>query len=342
MPSETRGRVGKGTFSVRTEPRSFLSAFSAGSAGSQDVTPMLFQRQVSTVVVYAPAKLNLFLNVLGKRSDGFHELETLMLSVGLYDTLRLAENPSGDLDLRCVDVRPRSTSRAVPDQQLPKTQDNLVLRAASLLRESTGTRRGAHITLFKRIPLAAGLAGGSTDAAAALAGLNQLWGLGLSAGELQRMAAQLGSDIPFFLAEQPAAICRGRGEIIEPLRLPLRLHFVIARPRTGLSTALVFRHCQPGRAGWSAGELAENIKRGRLRRAAQLFHNTLQEPAESLNADVTQLKAAFSRQPFAGHLMSGSGTSYFGLCVNRRQAQHLASRLRATRLGDVFVAQSRP
>lgn len=265
-----------------------------------------------------------------------------MLSVGLYDTLRISECPSGIITLHCVDARPRGAARSAADQQLPAGSDNLVLRAAELLRESTGTHRGAHITLFKRIPLAAGLAGGSSDAAATLAGLNQLWGLGLPAGDLQRLAARLGSDIPFFLESRAAAICRGRGEIIEPVQIPLRLHFVIARPRTGLSTALVFRHCQPGRPGWSASDLAESLKAGRLRRAAQLFQNTLQEPAESLNADVTRLKAAFSRQPFLGHLMSGSGTGYFGLCAHRRQAQQLASRLRATRLGDVFVAQSRP
>ena len=264
-----------------------------------------------------------------------------MLSVGLYDTLRFSENSSGAIELHCFDRRSPGAAHD-RDQKLPAGADNLVVRAAQLLREATGISRGVRIDLFKRIPLAAGLAGGSSDAAATLAGLNLLWKAGLSREALQGLAAQLGSDIPFFLSPTPAAICRGRGEVIEPVHLPLCLHFVIARPATGLSTALVFRHCQPGSARSSAAELAGELKRGRLQRAANLFHNTLQEPAESLNHDVTRLKNAFSRLPFAGHLMSGSGTGYFGLCADRRQALHLGARLKATRLGDVFVAQSRP
>jgi 4-diphosphocytidyl-2-C-methyl-D-erythritol kinase len=302
---------------------------------------MLYRDQTTVITVAAPAKLNLFLKVLGKRADGYHELETLMVSVGLYDTLRITADPSGALSLSCHDagtLRPGAPPRELP----PVDGGNLVLRAAELLRETTGVRHGAHIELVKRIPLAAGLAGGSSDAAAALAGLNRFWRLGLSSGELQSIAARLGSDIPFFLSSSAAAICRGRGEIIEPQPLPLRLHFVIARPRTGLATAHVFRNCRPSSIGWSASDLAGALSRGGLDRAARYFHNTLQESAERLNAEVTTLKRWFSRQPFAGHMMSGSGTSYFGLCRTRHQALQLASRLRAIRLGDVFVAQSRP
>lgn len=303
---------------------------------------MLFRHQSRTVVICAPAKLNLFLKVLGRRADGFHDLETLMVSVGLYDTLQFAADSSGSIQLRCCDAGSPLRSAAAVEHQLPTGSGNLVVRAAELLREVTGTSLGARIELVKRIPLAAGLAGGSSDAAATLAGLNRLWNLGLSLAELQPLAARLGSDVPFFLCPTGAAICRGRGEIIEPLALPLRMHFVIARPRTGLSTALVFQHCRPAPLAWSAAALADCLKQGRLARAAKSLHNSLQEPAEKLNAEVTQLKTAFARQPFLGHLMSGSGTSYFGLCATRHQARHLSSRLRATRLGDVFVAQSRP
>jgi 4-diphosphocytidyl-2-C-methyl-D-erythritol kinase len=117
---------------------------------------------------------------------------------------------------------------------------------------------------------------------------------------------------------------------------------VIARPQSGLSTADVYRHCRPSSISWSAPQLASQLAGGRLQEAAGLFHNALQEPAERLNPDVTRLKTAFARQPFAGHMMSGSGTSYFGLCRSRRQAQQLAARLKATRLGDVFVVSNRP
>src|SRR5262245_14226699 len=302
---------------------------------------MLCRSHLTTVAVSAPAKVNLFLKILGKRPDSYHELETLMVSVGLYDTLLLTDDPSGELHLTCRDGGPRRCG--VPIREMPGAgPDNLVWRAAELLRRVTGTTRGARLELVKRIPVAAGLGGGSSDAAATLRGLNRLWDLGLSLPELQSLGAQLGSDVPFFLCTTPAAICRGRGEIVEPLPLRARFWLVIARPSTGLSTADVYRRCRSSRIAGSAGEMAACLSRGRLAAAAARFHNALQEPAELLSADVTRLKTAFARQPFAGHLMSGSGTSYFGLCRSRRQGVQLAARLRAARLGDVFVACSRP
>jgi 4-diphosphocytidyl-2-C-methyl-D-erythritol kinase len=302
---------------------------------------MLCRGQITYVTVAAPAKLNLFLKILGKRADGYHELETLIVSVGLYDTLLLSDDSSGQLRLSCQDGGMRQAG-AVARELAAAGPDNLVWRAAELLRSATGTTRGARIELIKRIPLAAGLGGGSSDAAATLWGLNRLWKLGLSVPELQALGAGLGSDIPFFLCSTAAAICRGRGEIVEPLRLPARFWFVIARPETGLSTADVYRRCRPSRITGTAGELAVCLSRARLSAAAVRFHNALQEPAEQLNADVTRLKTAFARQPFAGHMMSGSGTSYFGLCRSRQQGVQLAARLKAARLGDVFVASSRP
>lgn len=302
---------------------------------------MLCRGQSIPVHVLAPAKLNLFLKVLAKRPDGYHELETLMLSVGLYDTLTLRSDPSAELSLSCFDGA-RRVLRA-PRRDLPGTgPDNLVLRAAELLRETTGCTRGARIELIKRIPMAAGLGGGSSDAAAALAGLNRLWGLSLAVDKLQELSARLGSDVPFFLSSSAAAICRGRGEIVEPIRLAGRFWFVIARPAAGLSTAEVYRHCRPSRVEWSAAQLAERLSRGHLRRAAALFHNALMEPAERLSRDLTRVKTAFAKAPFAGHSMSGSGSAWFGLCRTRPQALHLAARLKAARLGDVFIASSRP
>lgn len=318
---------------------------------------MLYRVSTTHVTVFAPAKLNLFLKVLGKRADGYHELETLMVSVGLYDTLVLTdpahlnntghdatlcnstETPNGKLHLTCYD----GCSWGAHRRELPGAgPDNLVLRAAQLLRDFSGTVRGARIELVKRIPLAAGLAGGSSDAAATLWGLNRLWGLGLADTELMSLGARLGSDVPFFLCSTSAAICRGRGEVVEPLSLRGRFWFVITRPQSGLSTADVYRHCRPSSISWSAPQLVGHLAGGRLQAAANLFHNALQEPAERLNPDVTRLKTAFARQPFAGHMMSGSGTSYFGMCRSRRQAVQLAARLKATRLGDVFVVSNRP
>lgn len=303
---------------------------------------MLFLQQGRSLTVHTPAKLNLLLEIAAKRPDGYHEIETVMVAVGIDDTLRFTDEPSGRISLRCVDVGSRTGASDAPADEIPTGPENLVIRAAQLLNDFTGRPRGARIELFKRIPAAAGLAGGSSDAAATLAGLNRFWNLRLSAAELRSLAARLGSDIGFFLTDSPLAVCRGRGELIEPVRLPLQLYFVIARPRSGLSTALVYRHCRPAEVRQPAEVLVEHLRQGRLKAAAQSLRNGLQAPAEQLNSDVLRLKTLFAAQPVLGHMMSGSGTAYFGVCATRRQALAVASRLRAARVGRVFVAQSRP
>ncbi len=147
---------------------------------------MILRRRGADVLVRAPAKVNLFLEVLRRRADGYHELATLMTAVSLYDTLRFRDNPAGSVSLRCD----RADLSAGPD--------NLICRAAELLRRRAGRDLGVDAFLWKRIPTAAGLGGGSSDAAAALAGLNVLWCLGLGRDELTALAAELGSDVPFF------------------------------------------------------------------------------------------------------------------------------------------------
>ena len=180
------------------------------------------------VAVWAPAKVNLYLEVLGKRPDGYHEIATLMTAIDLYDVLTIDDEPTGNLSLTC---------------DLPELScgpDNLILKAAGLLKTRTGCLRGAAIHLTKRIPWASGLGGGSSDAAAALAGLNDLWKLGLSKPELAELSGEIGSDVPFFYST-PAAWCTGRGEIVEAVPLSRTLDFVVVCPETGLGTAEVYR-----------------------------------------------------------------------------------------------------
>jgi 4-diphosphocytidyl-2-C-methyl-D-erythritol kinase len=313
---------------------------------------MRFRQVGPSLVVHTPAKLNLFLEILAKRQDGYHELETLMVAVDLFDTLTFMEEHSNDIRLRCsvAGIRrqgsaPRGvdrTSSEAVENGVPAGSDNLVFKAAQLLREYAGVEAGIRITLVKRIPAAAGLAGGSSDAAATLMALNRFWKLKLEIPELQRLASQLGSDVAFFVDGTSAAVCYGRGEIIEPLRVPLGLHFVIARPLTGLSTALVFKHCQVPEHKHSVGNVVAALRAGQIGRVGRFLHNALEEPAEKLNPEVSQLKSRFSKLPVLGCLMSGSGTACFGLCHSRRQARSLASRLRAARVGRVWVVQSRP
>jgi 4-diphosphocytidyl-2-C-methyl-D-erythritol kinase len=156
------------------------------------------------------------------------------------------------------------------------------------------------------------------------------------------LASQLGSDVAFFVDGTSAAVCHGRGEIIEPLRVPMGLHFVIARPWTGLSTALVYKHCRVPAQIHKVANVADALCAGRIDRVGRFLHNALEEPALELNPEVKELKSRFSKLPMLGRLMSGSGTACFGLCHSRRHARALASRLRAARVGHVWVAETRP
>ncbi len=297
---------------------------------------MLFRHHGGTLSVWTPAKLNLFLEILGKRADGYHELETVMVTVGVFDTLYFTETDTDEICLTCHDT----TSNGSEQNLLTLGDDNLVVRAAKLLCRYIGDQRGVNIHLTKRIPVAAGLAGGSSDAAATLEALNRFWKLNLTSRELRDLAAQLGSDISFFIGNTRAAICHGRGEKVTPLSIPAGLHFVVVRPQSGLSTADVFRGCLASDQPFSADNLVSSLKKGNLGEAARYFYNALQKRAEHLNPDVTHLRERFSAQTVLGHMMSGSGTAYFGLCANRFQAQAVAARLRAMRLGQVHVASS--
>ncbi len=305
------------------------------------MTPMLSRQNRQSLVIRAPAKLNLFLEIFGRRPDGFHELETLMVTVGIYDTLTFTEEVSGEIRLRCFGSTAEASDGTLTDE-VPDGRENLVFRAAELLRKQAGVDRGVSIELNKRIPVAAGLAGGSSDAAATLAGLNRLWQLGLTASDLGQLASQLGSDVGFFLGKTSAAVCRGRGELVDPIVVPAGMHFVIARPAGGLSTALVYKSCRPSPQPTNCQRLVECLRQGRLDGVGRHFRNALQAPAEQLNSDVTMLKTFFSKQPVLGHMMTGSGSAYFALCANRRQSERLAARLRAEKRCRAFVAQSGP
>jgi 4-diphosphocytidyl-2-C-methyl-D-erythritol kinase len=297
---------------------------------------MLIDRYADDLVVWAPAKVNLFLEVLGKRPDGYHEIATLMIAVGLYDTLVFKEEPSGDVRLR-ANVRDLSTGA-----------DNLVMRAVELMKQHTGCKRGAAIRLIKRIPIGGGLAGGSADAAAALAGLNQLWHLGLDVKDLAGLAAQLGSDVPFFFATR-AAWCTGRGEQVLPIELGRTLYFVLVCPPFGLATADVYRNATVPDQPRTGDEIRAAVATGEVEEIGRLLHNRLQPAAERLCPALTRFRDRLAALVPAGHLMSGSGSSYFALCRHRDEARRLAHALRATlrhgpdeERANVFLVQSVP
>jgi len=300
---------------------------------------MLCQPSVCSLTMRAPAKLNLFLRVVRRRDDGYHDLETVMTAISLYDTLVFESTATSEIDLKIVMGASRN-SHTTPPPSIPSGANNLVIRAARLLKEYANVTAGAQITLIKRIPSEAGMGGGSSDAATTLAGLNRLWNLSLTRLELIRLAAQLGSDVGFFLGGSSTALCRGRGELIEPLQVPTCQYFVVAKPASGLSTPDVFKRCQPGRSLKTAEEFVRTLDQSRLHQMVRLLLNDLQLPAELLNDDVRQLRRLFDKLPILSHQMTGSGTSYFGVCSSSRHARFMAARLRASGVPWVYVARS--
>jgi 4-diphosphocytidyl-2-C-methyl-D-erythritol kinase len=292
---------------------------------------MLIERRGDAVVAWAPAKINLFLEVLARRPDGYHEIATLMVAVSLYDTLVCEPATTDMLELTC------------DNDELSVGPDNLILRAGELLRKDAGVPHGAGLRLSKRIPMAAGLAGGSTDAAAALAGLNVLWNLGLSKSRLAELASQLGSDVPFFF-DTPAAWCTGRGEKVQALEVPRPLWFVLACPNVGLSTAEVYSKGVVPEAPSDGALIRQALAAGDPQELGRLLHNRLQEAADRIRPELVLVRNRLQMAGPAGCLMSGSGTSCFALCRDEGEAWQVVNKLGQTavqtEMGRVYVVRS--
>ena len=274
------------------------------------------------LLVHAPAKVNLSLDVLGRRPDGFHELRTLMATAGLYDTLRFEPAEAWSLTV---------TGAA----GVPTDGSNLVAKAAAALGAAAGVAPRGAVRLHKRIPHQAGLGGGSADAAAALLGLNELWGCGLSRAELAAVAAGVGSDVPFFLAGGGAAVCGGRGERVEPLPAGPGPWAVVAKPPVGLSTAAVFAAWGGGGADCGTDGVCAAWRGGDWGGVGRALSNHLDEPAVSLEPALAAERDAFVRCGLRSSCLTGSGTSRFALLPTAAAARRAAALLRRRRPGPV-------
>jgi 4-diphosphocytidyl-2-C-methyl-D-erythritol kinase len=279
------------------------------------------------------SKVNLLLNILGKRADGFHELETVMHPVALCDRLSF-ERAGAGLQLSCSDPR------------LPVDSKNLVVQAAGLFAKAAGLGpgEGVRIRLQKNIPVAAGLGGGSGNAAVTLLALNELFGHPLPAARLAELAAGLGSDIPFFLQTGPA-LATGRGEIIEPLEeFPAMrgLCFMLVHPGFGISTPWAYQqlarfpaavHGAPGRARRLIARLQIN-----LAAAAAEFYNALEAPALRKYPLLELFQEFFREDGAPATLMSGSGSATFALTPSRDAAEAMLERFKVKFGPDFWTA----
>jgi 4-diphosphocytidyl-2-C-methyl-D-erythritol kinase len=270
-------------------------------------------RSARVVRLSAAAKVNLALEVLNKRPDGYHEIATVMQAVDLSDRLTL-----DDADVMEV----RTTSSGVP------TDDrNLALRAALALREAAGVRRGVRIALDKRIPVGAGLGGGSTDAAAVLLGLNRLWRLRWPVARLTEVATRLGMDVPFFL-RGGIAMATGRGEHVRRVAGGA-LALVLVNPKFPASTAEMYARVTPAMYtdGAHTRAVVTALTSRRPARVAASLYNGLEPAAASAYPQIARMRAALMAAGALGALMSGSGPTVFGVARSYEQARQIRGRL---------------
>lgn len=265
----------------------------------------------------APAKINLLLDVLHKRNDGYHEVEMIMTMVDLADRLEMQELPRDTIVI---------SSQA---GYIPLDEKNLAFQAAQLIKERYAVKQGVYIHLDKKIPVAAGLAGGSSDAAATLRGLNRLWQLGITTEELMRLGAELGSDVPFCVSGG-TAIARGRGERLEAIGSPPQCWVVLAKPPINVSTVEVYSRLRADRIARhpSVSEMVAAIREQSFERICAGLGNVLEEVTLALYPEVNHLKMCMQKLGADGVLMSGSGPTVFGLALKEAKAARIYNGLR--------------
>ena len=266
------------------------------------------------LVLRTSAKVNLTLEVLSKRSDGYHEIATVMQAIDLFDRLTLETAPAISLE--------------VDDPALPTDDRNLIVRAGKLLQQAAGVDMGARIALRKRIPIAAGLGGGSSDAAATLWGLSRLWGLGWTNRRLAELAVQLGMDVSFFLSTGPA-LATGRGEKLERLTAGGGFALVIVNPRTPLSTAEVYGRVPTGWQAEASGtrRLVEALRTRNVTRVAGSLMNHLEDFVAPTQPVIGRMKAALLAAGALGAVMSGSGPTMVGMARSLDHARQIRRRV---------------
>ncbi|MGR3180052.1 MAG: 4-(cytidine 5'-diphospho)-2-C-methyl-D-erythritol kinase [Candidatus Anammoxibacter sp.] len=272
----------------------------------------------------AYAKINLFLEILGKRDDGFHELVTVMQEVDIFDDLTFEE-----IDEDCISI-------VCSDSTIPVNNDNLIWKAADLFRNRCKIRNGVRIHLEKRIPVGAGLGGGSSDAAVTFKGLNMLWQTGRDDIELMDMAGKIGSDIPFFIKGN-TAVCKGRGEVVNPVSINDEYVYVIVYPNLKINTSSIYKNLKLGltKEMKDVNFFLNQLNGNDLAVIGKALFNRLGQTIYGLHPDLLKLKNILEGFNFCGVQVSGSGSALFGLCERRCDAEEIREEL--NKLGSVKV-----
>lgn len=264
----------------------------------------------------APAKINLSLDVLGRRHDGYHNVEMVMTTIDLSDRIEL-ENIEKD------EIKVSLESRYVPNDER-----NLAYKAAKILKNKYNIKQGVSIKIKKNIPVSAGLGGGSSDAAAVLRGLNRLWSLGIPLEELATLGLEIGSDVPFCVMNTTALV-KGRGEIIEKLPPPPSCWVVLAKPNIGVSTKTIFQHVAMEQMTHpQTEEIIQSLYTGDLTRLGDHLGNSLESITLELHPEVQRIKKRIRSLGATNVIMSGSGPTVYSLVKRESTAQRIYNGLR--------------
>ena len=280
------------------------------------------------LVLKSPAKINLGLKIIKKRDDGYHEIETIFQMVSLFDTLTFRSIQVGIV---------LKTDR----DKLPVGETNLVVKAAKLLQQETGIQKGVEIFLEKKIPVGAGLGGGSGNAAFTLMGLNNLWELHLKKKELMKLAITLGSDVPFFLSDCSSAIGKGRGEILTPFENRSNIHVVLVSPNIHISTGSIYKEMNLGLTSNSKdiNILRSLMVKGRITELGSYLYNDLETVVCKRYPALTEIKKKLINSGAVGALVSGSGSSVFGIYLQQETARKATTKL-ISKEWQVFLTET--
>lgn len=282
------------------------------------------------ITLRAPAKINLYLKVIAKRDDGFHDIETIFEKIDLCDQITLTR-------------RSRGIRVSCQDKHVPQDKSNIAYQAAERLLALVKRADGVDIKIVKKIPVTCGLGGGSSDAASVLLGLNKLLSLGLSRRRLLGVAAQLGADVPFFILPHLRALGRGKGEILTPLRIKRKHWYILVVPPFTLSTPRMYQALRITltKHTYSVKLLLQSLKEGNLTSLNKYSYNSFESVIRKKYKQISQIKKALKSLGVQAALISGSGPCVFGIARNRKEAMDISKKMQARgRPWQIMVAKT--
>lgn len=291
----------------------------------------------------AYAKINLGLDVIRRRPDGYHEVKMIMQTVGIYDILTFAkrELSAGGPQISIMLEQKNTLKSEFSGEELPCDESNLIYKAAAMIMDTYGVKESVDITLQKNIPIAAGMAGGSTDAAAVFHGLNELFGLSMSLEDMKRLGVKIGADVPYCIMGG-TALSEGIGEILTPLPAPTKAYLLIAKPDIDVSTKFVYENLHADMLKYhpDIDGMVEALKAGNLTKVTERMGNVLETVTEKKYPIIRRIKDEMIKGGAQNALMSGSGPTVFGIYTDKETVRKAYDVIKGLGLArQIFVTE---